>query len=214
MAAHAKPAALHRRFGGAIVRWFVRGAILLLPLLVTYWLLKFAFDQMDGLLQPAISAVAGQEMPGLSFAIVVVAVLAVGAVGSTRVFRWVGRMVERGITSTPGIGAIYSTSKKLIPGSDQGKDAMGFDRVVRVEYPRRGVWSVGFLMGVVEDGDGARYGIVYMPSTPMPQSGWLVQLPLNEIQVVDWPSGSAMQYIVSAGVNCPSTMRLSPMETP
>ena len=212
MAAHAKPAALHRRFGGAIVRWLVRGAILLLPLLVTYWLLKFAFDQMDGLLQPVISAIFGRELVGLSFAIVVVAVLAVGAVGSTRVFRWVGRMVERGITSTPGIGAIYSTSKKLIPGSDQGKDAMGFDKVVRVEYPRRGVWSVGFLMGVVEDGDGARYGIVYMPSTPMPQSGWLVQVPLSEIQEVDWPSGVAMQYIVSAGINSPGTMRLGPME--
>ena len=198
----------------AVVRWLIRGAILLLPLLVTYWLLKFAFDQMDGLLQPAFSAIFGQEMPGLSFAIVVIALLAVGAVGSTRVFRWVGRMVERGIASTPGIGAIYSTSKKLIPGSDQGEDAMGFDRVVRVEYPRRGVWSVGFLMGVVEDGEGARYGIVYMPSTPMPQSGWLVQLPLNEIQAVDWPSGSAMQYIVSAGVSSPGTMRLSPMDVP
>ena len=188
--------------------------MLLLPLLVTYWLLKFAFDQMDGLLQPIISAVFGQEMVGLSFAIVVVAVLAVGAVGTTRVFAWVGRIVERGITSTPGVGAIYSTSKKLIPGSDQGEGAMGFDKVVRVEYPRRGAWSVGFLMGVIEDDDGGKYGIVYMPSTPMPQSGWLVQLPLNEIQVVDWPSGVAMQYIVSAGINSPGAMRLRSMEVP
>lgn len=212
MAAHAEPVALHRRLGGTIVRWLVRGTLLLLPLLVTYWLLEFAFDQMDGLLQPIISAIFGREMTGLSFAIVVVALLAVGAVASTAVFGWMGRMIERGITSTPGIGAIYGTSKKLIPGSDQGKDAMGFDKVVRVEYPRRGVWSVGFLMGVIEDGEGARYGIVYMPSTPMPQSGWLVQLPLDEIQTVDWPSGAAMQYIVSAGINSPGTMRLSPMD--
>ena len=212
MATHAEPTALHRRLGGAVAKRLGRGAILLLPLVITYWLLKFAFDQMDGLLQPVISAIFGQEMPGLSFAIVVVALLAVGAVGSTKVFGWVGRMVERGITSTPGIGAIYSTSKKLIPGSDQGEGAMGFERVVRVEYPRRGVWSVGFLMGVIDDGQGAKYGIVYMPSTPMPQSGWLVQVPLSEIQAVDWPSGSAMQYIVSAGVSCPNTMRLSPVE--
>ena len=186
--------------------------MLLLPLLVTYWLLKFAFDEMDGLLQPLISAIFGREITGLSFAIVVVLLLAVGGVGSTAMFKWAWRMIERGITSTPGIGAIYGTTKKLIPGSEQSQGAMGFDKVVRVEYPRRGVWSVGFLMGVIEDDEGARYGVVYMPSTPMPQSGWLVQLPLSEIQAVDWPSGSAMQYIVSAGVNSPSTMRLSPMD--
>ena len=214
MAAHVQQAALHRRIGGAIAKRLGRGAILLLPLLVTYWLLKFAFDNMDGLLQPAISAVFGREMPGLSFAIVVVALLAVGAFGSTAVFAWMGRMIERGITSTPGIGAIYKTTKKLIPGSEQGGAAMGFDRVVRIEYPRRGAWSVGFLMGIIDDGQGVQYGVVYMPSTPMPQSGWLVQVPLSEIQAVDWPSGSAMQYIVSAGVTCPSTMRLSPMEVP
>ena len=214
MATHVAPVALHRRLGGAIARRLGRGAILLLPLLVTYWLLKFAFDSMDGLLQPAISAVFGQEMPGLSFAIIVVAVLAVGTFGSTAVFGWMGRLIERGITSTPGIGTIYRTTRKLIPGSEPSEGAMGFDRVVRVEYPRRGVWSVGFLMGIIDDGQGAKYGVVYMPSTPMPQSGWLVQVPLSEIQAVDWPSGAAMQYIVSAGVTCPSTMRLSPVEVP
>ena len=214
MAVHAERAALHRRLGGAIVRRLGRGAILLLPLLVTYWLLKFAFDSMDGLLQPVISAVFGQEMLGLSFAIIVVAVLAVGTFGSTAVFAWLWRLIERGITSTPGIGTIYKTTRKLIPGSEPSEGAMGFDRVVRVEYPRRGVWSVGFLMGIIDDGQDAKYGVVYMPSTPMPQSGWLVQVPLSEIQAVDWPSGAAMQYIVSAGVTCPSTMRLSPVEAP
>lgn len=214
MATHAQPAALHRRVGGAVAKRLARGAMLLLPLIVTYWLLKFAFDTMDGLLQPMISAIFGRELVGLSFAIVVVAVIAVGTVGSTAVFGWMGRMIERGISSTPGIGTIYRTTKKLIPGSEPSDGAMGFDRVVRVEYPRRGVWSVGFLMGIIDDGQGAKYGVVYMPSTPMPQSGWLVQVPLDEIQSVDWASGSAMQYIVSAGVTCPSTMRLSPMETP
>lgn len=213
MATHAQPA-LHRRLGGAVARRLVRGAMLLLPLLVTYWLLKFAFDTMDGLLQPAISAIFGREIVGVSFGIIVVAVIAVGTVGSTAVFGWMGRLAERGISSTPGIGTIYRTTKKLIPGSEPSDSAMGFDRVVRVEYPRRGVWSVGFLMGIIDDGQGASYGVVYMPSTPMPQSGWLVQVPLDEIQSVDWPSGVAMQYIVSAGVTCPSTMRLSPMETP
>ena len=67
-------------------------------------------------------------------------------------------------------------------------------------------------MAVIDDAGGDRVGVVYMPSTPMPQSGWLVQLPLDAIDVVDWSSAQAMQYIVSAGVTCPSSMSLRAVE--
>ena len=114
---------------------------------------------MDGLLQPGISAVLGRELTGLSFAIIVVAVLLVGTLGATAVFKWLGRMIDRGIISTPGIGAIYGTTKKLLPGSGPSDGGMGFDTVVRVEYPRRGAWAVGFLMSIIEDGEGVKHGV-------------------------------------------------------
>ena len=142
MNAQEKPVALRRRLGAVVAERFARGAILLLPLLVTFWLLKFAFDTTDGLLQPAISAVLGRELIGLGFAIIIVALLVVGTLASTAVFRWVGHAVDRGIISAPGIGSVYGTTKKLFPGSGEG--GMGFDTVVRVEYPRRGAWAVGF----------------------------------------------------------------------
>ena len=196
-----------RRIGAGVAKGLGRGAILLLPLLVTFWLLKFAFDKMDGLLQPFISTVLGREVTGLSFAIIIVALLVVGAFGSTSLFRSIGHLIERGITSTPGLGAIYGTTKKLIPGSEPSDGGLGFDTVVRVEYPRRGAWAVGFLMGIMEDGDGAKLALVYVPSTPMPQSGWLMQVPLEEIYAVDWSPVVAMQYIVTAGVNSPSSIK-------
>lgn len=193
----------------------MRGAVLLLPLMVTFWLIQFAFQTMDGLLQPIISAIAGHEIPGLSFAIIIVALFVVGALSSTLLFRTPGYLIERGIAALPGVGAVYSTTKKLLPGSDSGTRApTGFDTVVRIEYPRKGVWSVGFLMGFIEAEAGMKVGVVYMPSTPMPQSGWLVQLPLDQIEVTDWSSAQAMQYIVSAGVSCPDTMTMSALESP
>ncbi len=202
----------HRRFWDGVARRFVRGVILLFPLLLTFWLVKFAFDTLDGLLQPAIAVVFGRELTGLGVAIIVVALLLVGAVASTSVFRWTGRGIERGIISTPGIGSIYGTTKKLLPGSGPGEMSMGFDTVVRVEYPRHGVWTVGFLMGVVDNGQDGKLGVVYMPSTPMPQSGWLIQVPLSEIETVNWSSSVAMQYIISAGVTSPSSIQARPME--
>lgn len=213
MTAAAQPAAVHQRFGRGVTRRVMRGAVLLLPLMVTFWLIQFAFQTMDGLLQPIISAATGDEIPGLSFAIIIVALFIVGALSSNFLFRTPGYLIERGIMAIPGVGSVYGTTKKLLPGTNRSAaTATGFDTVVRIEYPRQGVWSVGFLMSVIENADGgARFGVVYMPSTPMPQSGWLVQLPLDDIEVMDWNSAQAMQYIVSAGVTCPASMEMREM---
>ena len=229
-----QPDALHQQLGRGVTRRIMRGVLLLLPLMVTFWLIQFAVQTMDGLLQPIISAISGDEIPGLSFAIIIVALFLVGALSSNFLFRTPGMLLERGIKAVPGVGSIYNTwlvqlpldeiqeidwssgqAKKLLPGSDRSAKApTGFDTVVRIEYPRTGVWSVGFLMGIIADAGGVKCGVVYMPSTPMPQSGWLVQLPLDEIQEIDWSSGQAMQYIVSAGVSCPESMTMSALVLP
>ena len=210
-----QPDALHQQLGRGVTRRIMRGVLLLLPLMVTFWLIQFAVQTMDGLLQPIISAISGDEIPGLSFAIIIVALFLVGALSSNFLFRTPGMLLERGIKAVPGVGSIYNTTKKLLPGSDRSAKApTGFDTVVRIEYPRTGVWSVGFLMGIIDDAGGVKCGVVYMPSTPMPQSGWLVQLPLDEIQEIDWSSGQAMQYIVSAGVSCPESMTMSALVLP
>ena len=210
-----QPDALHQQLGRGVTRRIMRGVLLLLPLMVTFWLIQFAVQTMDGLLQPIISAISGDEIPGLSFAIIIGALFLVGALSSNFLFRTPGMLLERGIKAVPGVGSIYNTTKKLLPGSDRSAKApTGFDTVVRIEYPRTGVWCVGFLMGILADDAGVKCGVVYMPSTPMPQSGWLVQLPLDEIQEIDWSSGQAMQYIVSAGVSCPESMTMSALELP
>ena len=212
MATKVEATAVHRRLGQAIAKSLGRGALLLLPLMITIWLIQFTYQKMDGLLQPMIAGVVGRDVSGLSFGIIVVALLVVGAASSALVFRTPGYLIERGIMAMPGVGSIYSTTKKLMPGSDTGTGDTGFNTVVRVEYPRGGVWSVGFLMAVIKDDQGSDHGVVYMPSTPMPQSGWLVQVPMGEIQSIDWNSGEAMQYIVTAGVTCPTSMAIGKLE--
>ncbi len=201
-----------RRIRHGFFQRLARGTVLLLPLLITFWLVQFAFETLDGLLQPLIAAIAGEEVTGLSFAIIVASLLIVGAFSSNLVFNSFGYLAERGIISIPGVGSIYSTTKKLLAHSDsEGETATGFETVVRVEYPHLDVWSVGFLMGVVTDSGGTRFGVIYMPSTPLPQSGWLAQVPLEKIHVMDWSPAEAMQYIVSAGVSCPQSVETRPL---
>ncbi len=213
MTTNAQPEAFHKRLGGRVVKVLARGAILLLPLIVTFWLIQFAFRTMDRLLQPLISTTLGREIPGLSFGIIILALFVVGVLSSSVIFKTLGYLIERGISAVPGIGSIYGTTKKLIPGSQPTDAPTGFDTVVRVEYPRLGAWAVGFLMSIVDDGQGTQYGVVYMPSTPMPQSGWLVQVPMSEIETLNWSSAEAMQYIVSAGINSPSSIEAKMLES-
>ncbi len=135
-----QPDALHQQLGRGVTRRIMRGVLLLLPLMVTFWLIQFAVQTMDGLLQPIISAISGDEIPGLSFAIIIVALFLVGALSSNFLFRTPGMLLERGIKAVPGVGSIYNTTKKLLPGSDRSAKApTGFDTVVRIEYPRTGV---------------------------------------------------------------------------
>ena len=201
------------RFRHALGHRISRGGMLLLPLLLTFWLVQFAFDTIDGLLQPIIANAFGEEIPGLSFGIIVAAMFLVGAFASARLLQYPAALFERGVQGLPVVGSIYGTTRQLFAtAKDGGKRATGFSTVVRVEYPRRGAWAVGFLTAVVTDDEGNRYGVVYMPSTPMPQSGWLMQLPLEEIELLNWSSGNAMQYIVSAGVTSPSEMAITPSD--
>ena len=213
MATNAQPETFRKRLAGGVVKKLAQGAILLLPLIVTFWLVQFAYKTMDRLLQPLISVAFGREIPGLSFGIIILALFVVGVLSSSAIFKTLGYLIERGISAVPGIGSIYGTTKKLIPGSEPSDTPTGFDTVVRVEYPRRGAWAVGFLMSIVVDGQGTQYGVVYMPSTPMPQSGWLVQVPMSEVESLNWSSSEAMQYIVSAGINSPSSVEAKMLES-
>ena len=188
-------------FWDLVARRTGAGLLLLLPLGLTYMILKFAYDGLDGVLQPLISAIFGNEIEGLGFGIILAASFLVGALAPIAVLKYPAGLFERVVITVPVIGPTYRTLKQIF-ASGKGKRT-AFSIVARIEYPRRGTWSVGFLTGTVRDPDGQEFGIVYLPSTPMPQSGWLVQVPMEEIQVIDWSSNSAMKYIVSAGVTAP-----------
>ncbi len=140
-----------------------------------------------------------------------IACFLVGALSPYAVLRPPFALLERSIQSLPLAGGVYRTVKQISAPEDDNKKT-GFTTVVRIEYPRRGAWAIGFLTGIVTDSDGRKHGVIYMPSTPLPHSGWLVQIPFDEIQLLDWSSGTAMQYIVSAGVVAPERMATTPLQ--
>ena len=126
------------------------GLLVVVPMGVTYMVLKFLFDILDGLFEPLVRAVAGRHIPGAGLLLLALLVYLAGVL----TLHFLGRrLLDFGMSlllKVPVIGTVYSTAKQLID-SFSGTGDTGFKRVVMVEYPRVGCWTIGFLTGTTKD---------------------------------------------------------------
>ena len=188
-----------------------RGLLILLPVGVTFAIFQFAFDTLDGQLQPVIEEIFGREVRGLGFLVILLIALLLGAFGPLAVIRYPGRLLERGIRGLPIAGDVYSASKQIAESMSAAEGSPGLRTVVRVEYPRRGAWTVGFLTKTVTMHDDEVMAVVYMPSTPLPNTGWMVLLPVEDVEIMDMSTQEAMQFILTGGIVSPDRIACRPV---
>lgn len=129
------------------------GLLLLVPLLITYWILGFAFRGLDGLFGPLLERATGRTIPGLGIILLGILVYLAGLLASNYLGRGIIRTGQSMLMRVPLISTVYDTSKQLIE-SFSGAKQTGFKRVVLIEYPRSGSWAVGFLTGTTRDDTG------------------------------------------------------------
>ncbi|MBM3941781.1 MAG: DUF502 domain-containing protein [SAR202 cluster bacterium] len=197
---------LRSKVTGHFTRTLGAGLLLLVPVGITYLVLKFLFDAIDGLLQPAIEAFLGRHIPGLGVIIVLLLVYAAGLLSTFFLGRMIIHMSQRLLLRVPIINTVYSSAKQLIE-SFSGTSDTGFKRVVLIEYPRPGAWTIGFLTSVTKDEDGKTLAIVYIPTAPTPQSGWVAILPMDEVYDTEMPVQMAMRLVLSGGIVSPEYIR-------
>ncbi|MBI2856615.1 MAG: DUF502 domain-containing protein [Chloroflexi bacterium] len=185
---------------------FVGGVLLLTPLVLTYIIIRFLVDTIDGLLQPAIREVFNREVTGLGAVALLVTVYLAGLSGGHFTGRRVVQMGQAALMRIPIINAVYSPARQLIE-SFSGADRTAFKEVVVIEYPRKDAWMVGFLTGSTIDGQGNPLSIVYLPTAPMPNSGWMAILPQRDVYPADMTVPEAMRLVLSGGIICPPEIR-------
>lgn len=198
----------------------LRGVILVLPLVVTVWLLGLLFDVINRNVTPLVRAlfesigVPGLQLwwarlgiPIVSLALTVLFIYLLGLVGGNLAARRLLVLVESWILRIPLVKGIYGSSRQLLNAfSFTGTRA--FSKVVIVEYPRRGIWTFGFVTGEVEhrirhpDRELAAVP-VFLPTTPNPTSGWMSLVPTGELRIVDISIEDAVKLIVSGGIVSP-----------
>ena len=208
-----------RRYGGRLrlgIRSHLRktllaGSLLLIPVALTYLVLRFIFDVVDGVLQPGVEwalAKGGIDwtIPGLGVVAAVVVIYLAGFLLANAVGRKLVGWAQMATLRVPLIGAVYSATRKLVE-SFSGTTQTGFKRVVMVQYPRIGAWSIGFLTAITNTSDNKRFAVVYIPTAPLPNSGWVAIVPIEEVLDTDMSVQSAMQVVFSGGIVSPSVIR-------
>jgi len=189
-------------------RTMITGLLILVPVVITYLVLRLLFDFLDGVLQPAIRTALGFEIPGLGiisllFLMYLAGLLAISVIGKQMI-----RFAQGMILKIPLIGVVYSSSRQLIE-SFSGTGSTGFKRVVMIEYPRADTWTVGFLTGMTTDEAGHPMGLVYIPTAPTPNSGWVAILPIQDIYDTDLSVSTAIRMVLSGGIVAPPQIRKS-----
>jgi uncharacterized membrane protein len=191
--------------------YFITGFLLLLPLYITFYLLSIIFRFIDGIFGGLINGYLksnfGFFIPGIGIILGILIILAAGFVTSHFLSKRVLSGIEKWFSKLPGVRQIYPSTKQII-GFLFSKDKAAFKKVVLVEYPSKGIWSVGFLTneGLKEAQEKTQEELLHIliPTAPSPWSGPLILIPKREVKFLDISVEDGIKLIVSAGILKPS----------
>ena len=193
-------------------RYLIAGLLVWLPIGVTVFLVRIMIGLMDRslLLLPSQfrpENVIGFGIPGLGFLLTIIVLLLTGVLAANFVGKSMVSFGESLLDRIPFVRSIYSATKNfaeiVFSGSGQS-----FKKVLLIEYPRKGIYSLAFQtsseLGEVQERVGEDLVCTFVPTTPNPTSGYIIVLPKKDIIELDMEVEQALKMIMSLGVVVPS----------
>lgn len=191
-------------------RYLVAGILIWLPILATLWVVTFFIHIMDEtlLLLPSRyrpEAVVGFALPGLGAVFAFVVVLATGLLVTNLIGRQLVALWEDVLNRIPVVRSVYGGVKSF--AESVFSQSNSFRKVVMIEYPRPGVWSLGFMTAEdvpeVTRRTGIQHCCVYISSALNATAGFLVLFPRSQVVELDMSVDAAMKMIITCGVVVP-----------
>ena len=189
---------------GQVRKFLLTGVLVLVPFVVTLYIMYFIFQVTDGLLGVAISRAIGYRIPGLGLILTALICATVGLIAQNYVGRRIIASIDSSLEQIPVVRSVYNGIKQV---SDVfvGKNRGDFKRVVLIEYPKDNSWAIGFvtgdfipaagLVGLEED-----LVTVFVPTTPNPTSGFLLIVSKKRIIDACMDIEDAMKVVISGGL--------------
>jgi uncharacterized membrane protein len=192
-------------------KYIIAGLLVWLPLAATVVIIKLVIDLLDKLIlllppewQPA--TVLGFSIPGFGVILAISILLITGMLAANLFGRRLVQFWESILNRIPLVRSIYN-SVKQISTTIFDSNGKSFRKVVMLQYPRKGLWSIGFLSNdsVSTDIDELKEGLVavFVPTTPNPTSGFIIMAPREDITELDMTIEEGFKFIISMGVIVP-----------
>ena len=190
------------------------GLLVILPLFITVWIIKFVFDLVDPIIQDILlNYLPIPHPPGTGVLVMLVLVYIAGWFTThglgRRMINGAHWLVER----IPGVGTIYSPLRNAMQTLSR-TDENPYRGVVLVEFPRAGSKSIGLITSYLGETDGEDMLAVYVPTTPVPSSGFLIVVPYTDVTYTDISVDDAMKIIISGGLLAGSLLGEPDVEVP
>ena len=192
-----------------IKSYLLTGILVSAPVFITFWIVISLVNLFDKLITPIIPFYINpnyylpRDVPGLGLVILLVLLIFIGFLTANFFGRCLFNKTDQIINKIPFIKVFYKTIKQIIETifKDNSK---AFRDVVILEYPRKGLWVLGFTTGEVVGAVKKKMKIplvnVFVPTTPNPTSGFLLMVPKNQLKYLDVKVDDTIKTIVSAGI--------------
>jgi len=196
---------------GTLRKYIIAGLLVWLPFAATVVIVKLVVDLLDNIIllfppeyQP--SAVLGFSIPGFGIILAISILLITGMLAANLFGRRLVEFWEAILNRIPLVRSIYN-SVKQISTTILDSNGKSFRKVVMLQYPRKGIWSIGFLTNedVSTDIDELNEDLVavFVPTTPNPTSGFIIMAPRDDITELDMSVEEGFKFIISMGVIVP-----------
>lgn len=205
------PIKVRVRVRESLQRYFLAGLLVFLPVAITLWFLGWVIEMLDSVLDVLPSKLHPNSylpfpIPRLGAIVTLVLILFLGILTRGVATRRFLAAWEKILIQIPVFRGIYTAVQKLVQtflGQSQSNR-----QVVMIEYPRKGVYAVGFAMGrawreLERKTNDAQLVNVFVPTTPNPTSGFYLLVPLNEVAPLNMTMEEALKLITSGGLITP-----------
>ncbi len=198
---------------------FLTGLVVVLPISLTLYLIWSAIGWIDDLVLPFVPDryhpffLTGYDIRGAGVIIFLIFTILVGWLAKGLIGRQMIHFGERIVDRMPVVRSLYNGLKQIAE-TVFAQSETSFDRAVLVEYPRRGIWAIGFIStnakgeiagSLVDRGDlGGPVASVFLPTTPNPTSGFLLFVPVADLIYLEMSVEDAAKLVISAGLVYPN----------
>ena len=192
--------------------YFLTGIVVTAPVGLTFYVAILFIGFIDSKVRNIIpvkyqyDSMLPIEIPGIGLLFVFILLTFIGFLTAGIVGRFIIKLGERIISRLPIIRSVYGALKQIFE-SVLASSSRSFREVVLVEYPRKGIWAIGFITGAtkgeVQDSTKNEMVNVFLPTTPNPTSGFLLFLPKKDIQRLSMTVEEGIKMIISAGMLTP-----------